>query len=322
MTGNKADIYNTMLLHLYKKNDFFLLNISKMEINSHITHLFAIRDIILLNKGIIYGGFNRDMILYLNQKYKPASERTQPIDINLVISYDNYKKMTTQLSHEREYVLTKESIEGHSFKEDRSGNLRLKERLTITGGPKPIILDITILVAIKDNAKYDQSIMLQSFFRDIPAEFDVNRLALTSEGLRFIRLDGDLSENTDQLTYVERHIKSKIAVLLTAITCIKDNRISKMIKKGFKILSNDESIRWIERSGTETIECLACYKKLTYKWLPVQNIFNYECKCALQYVCAEECHFKPDDIDGSCLKKLKNKCIYCRKKNNDYPFQE
>lgn len=296
-----------------------------MALDNQKDFLLTVRDIIYRHGGVIYGGFNRDMILLDEEKRISSDHCTYPVDIDLVIGNMSCSEMILTFAKERGYDVKVEKTTSDGYEFTYNGpNGKIKKIIKVTNGRFTIKLDVTILLNLNTAILSDISglgfkFMLEQFFVSFPPEFDVNQLVSMwkDNKINMMVLDDDrlLSDDPLQIRKLKTRIKGKIAILMTSISGVPDKRVEKMLLKGFKVISEDKKIRWIDRLAQkigeerEKISCCICYNELESRWVPTQNILSYEPKCACSkvYVCA---HY-----DG-CVHKLRdNKCIICRVEN-------
>jgi hypothetical protein len=282
--------------------------------------LYTLRNIVLLHKGVIYGGFNRDMILYKKDRLLPEDERTYPMDMDVVIELRNYQRMMCALQYERGYTLAREDAKAYGFHTEPFGNLSIKERFRVSKGEHTTFLDIIILVPVKGTVDTD---MINNFFTVILPEFDVNKLVLTRDGERYITSDGSLVNDEDTISDIKSQIHAKVAILQISIDRIKEQRIIHMLDMGFRVISADKSIEWFERANDEAKECMVCHTEINGKWLSAQNIYNVDCECSTgrrntRYVCAGLNEVCPGVHKHGCIFGLRNKCLLCHQTNHAF----
>ena len=291
-----------------------------MSFDNRKDFLLTVRDTIYRHGGVIYGGFNRDMILLEQGKYISSAQRTYPVDIDIVIDNKNSKEMIFTFTKERGYgvEIEKTTLNGYEFT-GNGPNGKIKKTIKVTNGRHFITLDTTILLNISGTEGEDFEFMLTHFFNNFPLEFDVNQLVSmwkdNKEKLMILNDYRSLSDNPLKIRQLKTRIKGKIAILMIPIDAVPEKRVEKMLSKDFKVISEDKKIRWIdrpaqkEREEPEKILCSICFEELNSRWVPTQNILSYtsECTCSKVYICAN---------NGGCIHKLHdNKCIICHAEN-------
>jgi hypothetical protein len=296
-----------------------MISVMMLEIDTKLDFLCAMRDIILINGGSIYGGFIRDMILIKADVRNPDNSRIYPADIDVVIGFSDYKKMIDHIKNDRGYTLLIKNKIDLDYCESRNLHIKEKTEVTVTNDRDTILLDITILVPAEDTDKNNLCIM-NSFFEDMPREFETNRfinrphylmlnlpIGMLYKGLRMPEEDLEFSK-------IESDTKNKIAVLMTDINNVSENRVKKMLNNGFKIVSADRTVQWTEKPLDKDIICLICHEELKSRWVAMQNIINPACKCKMTYLCASVDSMLPGN-HNNCIRNTKDNCIICLRMN-------
>ena len=186
-------------------------------------------------------------------------------------------------------------------------------------------MDTAVLINTSGTGGENFELIKDSFFGTFPLEFDVNQLVSMwkNNELQMMVLDGDrkLSEDPLKIRQLTIRIRGKIAILMTPqISYVPDKRIHKMLSKGFKVISEDKKIRWVDRpTQSENVVCYICREEIESRWLPTQNILFYktdrrpECTCSKVYICANG---EGGANREGCIHQLcYNRCIFCHADN-------
>lgn len=294
--------------------------------------LLTVRDIIYEHRGIIYGGFNRDMILLKEQKNLSKNERSYPVDIDIIIGYQNHLDMIHTFRTDREYEVNVFYTLSNGYEFTTNGeNGKIKKIIEVTKNSYSIKLDTTILINVTGRSEQNFNFMMKTFFNHFPLEFDINKLVSMRENNQYILMHFDDMKNQfiydkkidhkkndhkkidhNRIECIKRHINRKIAILTTSsIDCVSEKRIEKMLSKNFKIISMNKKIRWIDgqKLSDKDVTCCVCLEEMniaTKRWVPTQNIFNFECSCERLYICEHCCNLN---------ESIPEKCYICRKIN-------
>ena len=299
-----------------------------MAFDPKVGYYYTIRDIILQCNGIIYGGFICSMILMKANCHNFGKSNAlcpsriwYPDNIDVVISISEYNIMIDHMKNDRGYTIKKKPAQTQAFKTTESGNIHLMEKIEVTNGKDTVLLDITILVSVQDANKNSKIDMLYSFFEDMPLDFEANRLVYEGNRVKYNSDDKTLftvqePEYGLEIKKITRDIINKVAVLMVPISEVSEYRIKDMLNMGFKIISADRSVRWIENplNGNKDINCLVCHEKINTKWIAMQNISNPDCKCKMTYLCASINILNPG-VSNECIIKTKDTCLYCKNEN-------
>lgn len=270
-----------------------------------------------MNGGTIYGGFIRDMLKIKVEICDSEYSHIYPTVIDVVTSHSNYNNIIDCIKNERGYLLI---TKREDLKQMGTGDINHMKTLEVTSDRGTILLDITILTP----RLISLDLVMSFFLEHLPRDFEANqfmqfenlelKLNLSRNNLfaekKFGQITLSEDEEKSKISKIKEDIKNKIAVLMTAINNVSEDSLKMMLNIGFKIISADRSVQWIEKPLDKDIKCLVCNQELKSRWVAIKNIVKLGCNCEMIYLCASIDSLSPRQINN-CIISAQSSCPTC-----------
>ncbi len=270
---------------------------------------------ILYNKGIVYGGYVRDMILYKQDQDKdiPIDQRTYPNDIDIIIDKNNKNKLLNELKNH--YKIEVKNNNNNSYPINNINNIIYKTTKIIVSDEHNNNINIDCIFILCTNDKFMENVEL--YFKSNPIDFRINRLAYLNNNMHVHYINENGNFKIESLIYIN-YVKKKIArchheTISEHKLPIFTKRIIKMLSKGFLVVTNNKRNKIIiNKNETDNLPtCIICLEDIKDTLIYQQN--------GCSNTCIVNCHY-------SCLNDknntdIYNKCSICRKAFDMFKYE-